>query len=151
MVRPHLVLSEYKSITDALGNLWGHKSGNRGLFSFTNTYAKTWSGPQVRNAMDCGMDSYWIYERGKRSSETVYLVICDLSYSDWSHKTGMGAAYFLRGMILDPCYGTLPIHPIGFPENIYKDRWIGLDDFMSNSSPEIQDFVIKNILFNVVS
>ena len=150
MPSPCLTISNYPAIIEALGILCGERSRNRpDLFSFNNTYLRGYSGIKVRMVLDTGIVGYWIYESVKREREAVHLVIGHRSFMDWTRKTGIGMVCFVRGMIYDASYGTLPIHPTRFPQDIYSRQCAGLEEFMANASPELQDFVIKNILFNL--
>lgn len=150
MPSPHLSILNYPSIVEALGTLCGERSQNRpDLFSFHGTFRKGYSGVRVRLVLDSGIDGYWISDSEKREHEKIYLVIGHRGFMDWTRKTGLGMACFVRGMIYDASYGTLPIHPIRFPQNIYSQKCAGLEEFMAQASPELQDFVVKNILFNL--
>lgn len=150
MPNPCLTISNYSSIVESLGSLYGERSKNRpDIFSFGCTYRRGYSGVRVRMVLDSGIEGYWIYDSTKREHQAVHLVIGHRGFTDWTRRTNIGIACFVRGMIYDASYGTLPIHPIRFPQDIYSRQCAGLEEFMANASPELQDFVVKNILFNL--
>jgi len=147
---PCLNLSNYRSIVEVLGSTYGERSENRpDIFSFQRTNSRNYSGVKVRLVLDTGMEAYWIRDSNKSEREAVHLVISDKSFFDWSFKTNFGIACFVKGMIYDRSYGTLPIHPFRFSSQAYAEKHRGLDDFMGEASLELKSFVVKNILFNL--
>jgi hypothetical protein len=150
MPNPCLNLSNYRSIVETLGSNYGERSENRpDIFSFQKTYARGYSGVRVRLVLDTGMEGYWIRDSAKNDREAIHLVMSDRSFMDRTLKTDFGMACFVRGMIYDRSYGTLPIHPIRFPPQAYAQKHCGLEEFMNEASLELQDFLVKNILFNL--
>jgi hypothetical protein len=150
MPSPCLTLSNYRSIIEALGSQYGERGRNRpDLFSFQKTNSRSYSGVRVRSVLDTGMEAYWIRDSTRSGPEAIHLILADRNFMDWTRRTDIGMACFVRGMIYDPCYGTLPVHPHSFPKDVYSRQCAGLDDFMNQASPELQDFVAKNILFNL--
>jgi hypothetical protein len=154
MARPHLVLSNYNEIIMELGNNWGKCSGHwRQTFSFTHTLSKKYDGPKIHHVLDCGMSAYWISSGEKKLSESVNLVLSDRDYVDWRDRTGFGAAYFIKGVVLDGQYGTTLVHPHRIANRIGRDelsnKECGPDQFIAESRPELRDFFVKHILFNL--
>ena len=148
-----LAVLNYPSILEDMGVRWGERSKNRpDLFSFNATLARNYSGVRVRSALEAGMVAFWIRDSSSSQKNGIHLVTFDRSFMDWTRKTGRGSVIFVRGMIYDSHYGTTPCHPHAFINPISKqptDQVAGLDDFMAEASPELQDFVVKNILFNL--
>lgn len=148
-----LNVSNYPAILENMGVRWGVRSKNRpDLFSFNATLARSYSGVRVRPVLEAGMEAFWIRDSSIETSEAIHLVTCDRSFMDWTRKTGFGSVLFVRGMIYDSSYGTSPCHPHTFMSRISREplnNIVYLDDFMAQASSELQDFVVKNILFNL--
>lgn len=148
-----LTVSNYPAILEDMGVRWGVRSKNRpDLFSFDSTLARNHSGVRIRSVLSEGMEAFWIRDSSLPISEAIHLVTCDRSFMDWTRKTGFGSVLFVRGMIYDSRYGTTACHPHAFMSRISKEplnNIVYLDDFMAKASGELQDFVVKNILFNL--
>ena len=150
MPNPHLILSNYEEILRAFGICWGEESKNRpGIFSFSKTHNKNYRGPKVYQVLDTGMEAFWICSGTKKRSESTYLILADRSYSDWMKRTNIGAAYFINGVILDNQYGTSLIHPDRIRKDVFLKKESGPDEFMKEATPELRDFFVKHILFNI--
>ena len=150
MPNPHLVLSNYNEILMELGNNWGKCSGHwRQTLSFTDTLSKKYDGPKIHQVLDCGMEAFWISSGEKRLSESVNLVLSDRSYTDWRDRTGIGALYFIKGVSLDPQYGTTLVHPHRIPNDEFAKKQSGPDQFIAEARPELREFFVKHILFNI--
>lgn len=148
-----LTVSNYPAILEDMGVRWGVRSKNRpDIFSFSSTLARNYSGVRVRSVLEGGMEAFWIRDSSVATSDAIHLVACDRSFMDWTRKTGLGTILFVRGMIYDSQYGTTACHPHTFMSRISKEplnNIFALDDFMFQASGELQDFVVKNILFNL--
>ena len=150
MAKPHLVLSNYNKITYALGMNWGEQSRSRPeFFLFNKTHGKNYQGPKIYHVLDAGMSAFWICSGKKKRSESCFLILSDRSFSDWNRKTNIGSAYFFNGVALDSQYGTTLTHPRHIQEDLFKQKQSGPDQFMEESTPELRDFFVKNILFNI--
>ena len=148
MSLPSLTVSNYSSILEDMGVRWGVRSKSRpNLFSFSETLTKNYSGVRIRSTLQDGMEAFWILDSSLSASDSIHLVTCDRSFLDWSRRTNFGTALFVKGRIYDPSYGTSTSHPHSFIST--TNKIVGLDDFMAQASLELQDFVIKNILFNL--
>lgn len=150
MPRPHLVLSNYEDILYALGTSWGEQSKNRPeIFSYFKTHGKNYQGPRIYQVLDTGMEAFWICSGSKNRSESTYLILANRSYSDWMKRTNVGAAYFINGVVLDNQYGTLLIHPDRINKDVFSKKESGPDEFMKEATPELRDFFVRHILFNI--
>jgi hypothetical protein len=95
------------------------------------------------------MEAFWVSSGEKRLSESVNLILSDRSYTDWRDRTGVGALYFIKGVSLDPQYGTTLVHPHRIPNDEFIKKQSGPDQFMKEATPELRDFFVKHILFNI--
>ena len=144
-----ITVSNYPAILEDMGVRWGVRSKNRpDLFSFSSTLARNYSGVRVRSVLSEGMEAFWIRDSSLSTSESIHLITCDRSFMDWTRKTGLGTVIFVSGMVYDTAYGTNAAHPYSFINRL-TNQAAGLDDFMAQASGELQDFVVKNILFNL--
>jgi hypothetical protein len=150
MPSPHLVLSNYKDVLHALGMTWGEQSKNRPeIFSFYKTHKRDYVGPKIHQVLDTGMEAIWISSGIKKIGSSTNLILSDRSYLDWTRRTNIGAAYFIRGVSLDPQYGTTLVHPHRIPNDEFTKKQSGPDQFMEEATPELRDFFVKHILFNI--
>lgn len=150
MPSPHLVLSNYSDVLHALGMSWGEQSKNRPeLFSFAKTHKRDYSGPKIHQVLDTGMEALWISSGTKKIGSSINLILADRSFLDWTRRTNVGAAYFFNGVALDNQYGTTLIHPHRIMNEVFIKKQSGPDQFMEEATPELQDFFVKHILFNI--
>lgn len=150
MPNPHLILSNYKDILYSLGMRWGEQSPNRPeIFSFFKTQRRDFVGPKIHQVLDTGMEALWISSGNKKREASTHLILADRSYSDWMKRTDVGAAYFINGVALDRGYNTSLIHPSRIRHDVFMQKQSGPDQFMEEATPELQDFFVKHILFNI--
>jgi hypothetical protein len=150
MPNPHLVLSNYSDVLRALGMNWGEQSKNRSdYFYFSKTHNKNYQGPKIYQVLDTGMEAFWISSGAKKKEDSIHLVLADRSYSDWTNRVNIGAAYFINGVALDRDYGTSLLHPHRIRYDVFMQKQSGPDQFMEEATPELQDFFVKHILFNI--
>jgi hypothetical protein len=150
MPNPHLVLSNYNDIVCALGVSWGDQRPNRpDLFCFNKTHRMGYSGPKIHQVLDTGMEALWISSGSKKREASTHLILADRSYSDWMKRTDVGAAYFINGVALDGGDGTSLIHPSRIRHDVFMQKQSGPDQFMEEATPELRDFFVKHILFNI--
>jgi hypothetical protein len=95
------------------------------------------------------MEAIWISSGIKKIGSSTNLILSDRSYLDWTRRTNIGAAYFIRGVSLDPQYGTTLVHPHRIPNDEFTKKQSGPDQFMEEATPELRDFFVKHILFNI--
>jgi len=149
---PHLTVSNYPTILEDMGVRWGVRSPIRPkLFSFDKTLSRSYSGVVVRSTLLEGVEAFWIRDSSSRTNaKAIHLVMCPRSRSDFYSSSNLGTVSFTKGMIYDYQYGTTPCHPFQFLRNSFElPNAACLDDFMAEASDELQDFVVKNILFNL--
>jgi hypothetical protein len=150
MPNPHLVLLNYKDILYALGMRWGEQSKIRPeIFYFYKTHKRDYVGPKIHQVIDIRMEAIWIYSGIKKIGSSTHLILSDRSYIDWTRKTNIGAAYFFSGVVFDSQYGATLIHPHRIMNDVFIKQQSGPDQFMEEATPELRDFFVKHILFNI--